>query len=138
MSDNVKITGGVLKHWFTDFIVNEIDEDGNVVFLSTVNGIVDEPLILNEEKKEEVLEGALVPINESLLEIIKSKLSDLNAELLINFIKGINEKIWEKSEMCTLTYISEKEKWKEVHQMIKEHFPTLETHSIQENGESLI
>jgi tRNA pseudouridine13 synthase len=42
--ENKEIEGGVIKHRYSDFIVNEIDEEGNVVYLTHKNGREDEKL----------------------------------------------------------------------------------------------
>jgi len=44
----------------------------------------------------------LIPINENLEEIVKKELEGDNAELLLSFIRNMNSKSMDKSELCTL------------------------------------
>lgn len=50
--ENTSISGGTIKHRFSDFIVNEIGLDGKVLYLTTKESNVNDPTPKEEEKVE--------------------------------------------------------------------------------------
>ena len=74
---------GVLKHRYSDFMVNEIDPQGNVVWLKTSNDKVvlpkkvspqDQLDNLNEESVEEILKNDFSILSEEDLALFKNYL----------------------------------------------------------------
>jgi len=147
--ENKLVKGGSLKHRYSDFIVNEVDPSGKVVFLSTKEGDLNDPYAEDrkeEEKKEQAAQDALteeekklvVPINQSQIDLVKSSLDSDNADILLSFIDRQNKELGEKNEILYFFHIDDKEKRTAIHKLIREQFPTLETHTTEIEGERKI
>lgn len=126
----------VLKHRYSDFIVNEIDVNGNVVWLKESNEDINNNNIISSEKKEGE-DGKIEELNEEKAdEIIKKIFSeflnekereDLN-KLIVNYIYKqhlINDSI-------EVNFIEDKDKRRQLHESIREHFPFLDSQTIED------
>ena len=99
----------VLKHRYSDFLVNEIGLDGKVVWIKESDSSPQEKLDEDKKKLEELTE-------EKVDEIIKSNFKDLISEeeiepfnkLIINYIY----KTYQINESIEINYIEEKDKRK--------------------------
>jgi chitinase len=80
------------------------------------------------------ISGSTIPIDVQTKEKISEVLDADNAELFMGFIERMNSESSDKSEMYSFMSIASKEKRKELHEMIRNHFPMLETHSLTEEG----
>ena len=127
----------VLKHRYSDFLVNEIDLDGKVVWIKESDSSPQEKLDEDKKKSEELTE-------EKVDEIIKNNFSDLISEeeinafnkLIINYIY----KTYQINESIEINYIEEKDKRKKLHENIRQYFPFLDSETIEnkENKEKKI
>ncbi|ORX91940.1 tRNA pseudouridine synthase D [Basidiobolus meristosporus CBS 931.73] len=111
---NASIPGftGIIKHRYTDFLVNEIDEEGQVVHLTDFSLPKSTPL---EPPKEEV---PLLSLEESV-----SNLTDLlgNAETPLE-IQKLFESKGEEPQHVFIEAIDDKEKRTKIHQFFKNAF----------------
>ena len=115
----------VLKHRYSDFLVNEIDVEGKVVWIKENNSNPQENL---KEKKEDLTE-------EKAEEILKNNFSELISQeelnnlekLIVNYIY----KTFQINESIQINYIEEKEKRKKLHEKIREFFPFLDSETIE-------
>ena len=127
----------VLKHRYSDFLVNEIGLDGKVVWIKESDSSPQEKLDEDKKKSEELTE-------EKVDEIIKNNFSDLISEeeinafnkLIINYIY----KTYQINESIDINYIEEKDKRKKLHENIRQYFPFLDSETIEnkENKEKKI
>ena len=116
----------VLKHRYSDFLVNEIGLDGKVVWIKESDEIPQEKNEL--VKKEDLTE-------EKAEEIIKNNFSDLMTQeetknfskLIINYIY----KTFQINDTIEINYIEEKDKRKKLHEKIREHFPFLDSETLE-------
>ena len=126
----------VLKHRYSDFIVNEIDVNGNVVWLKESNEDINDSNIISSEKKEGE-HGKIEQLNEEKAdEIIKKIFSsflnekereDLN-KLIVNYIY----KQHQINDSIEVNFIEDKEKRRQLHENIREHFPFLDSQTIED------
>ena len=115
----------VLKHRYSDFLVNEIDLEGKVVWIKDANANPQENI---KEKKEDLTE-------EKAEEIIKNNFTELISQeeinnlekLIINYLY----KTYQVNESIEINYIEEKEKRKKLHEKIREFFPFLDSETIE-------
>ena len=115
----------ILKHRYSDFIVNEIDINGKVIWIKDTQSIQENELnkIITEEKKEEITE-------EKTDKIIKEKFTELtesNKEKLYDFISNFINKQNTKDDFLILPYLENKEDRKKFHEKIRENFPFLDS-----------
>ena len=116
----------VLKHRYSDFLVNEIGLDGKVVWIREMDEIPQEK---NEVVKKEDL------TEEKAEEIIKNNFNDLlNQEETKNFSKLIINYIYKNfqiNDSIEINYIEEKDKRKKLHEKIREYFPFLDSETTE-------
>ncbi|XP_022642412.1 multisubstrate pseudouridine synthase 7 isoform X2 [Vigna radiata var. radiata] len=115
---------GVLKQRYSDFIVNEVDRDGTVVKLTSL----DAP----EEEPESVQENGIntcdaVVSYASRIESFKSLAGEPDAVLLEEFINKINAGGEDSFSPIVLSPDSDKSHRKAVHNFFKENFKFLVT-----------
>ena len=117
----------VLKHRYSDFLVNEIGLDGKVVWIkesesipSENNEILKKEEDLTEEKAEEI-------INKSFNDLLSQEEQKNFLKLIINYIY----KIFQINDSIEINYIEEKEKRKKLHENIREFFPFLDSETIE-------
>ena len=121
----------VLKHRYSDFIVNEIDIDGKVVWIKEKDNAV-ENIDTNkniEESKNELTE-------EKTSEIISTKFSQFLSE---KDKKNLNELIvkylykqHQINDFIIINFIDDKEKRKLFHEAIRENFPFLDSETVED------
>ena len=126
----------VLKHRYSDFIVNEIDVNGNVVWLKESNEDINDSNIISSEKKEGE-DGKIEQLNEEKAEEIIKKIfssflnekerEDLN-KLIVNYIY----KQHQINDSIEVNFIEDKEKRRQLHENIREHFPFLDSQTIED------
>ena len=117
----------VLKHRYSDFLVNEIGLDGKVVWIKESDTMAIEQKE-TEKKIEELTE-------EKAEEIIKNNFNDLMNEkeresfnkLIVNYIY----KTFQINESIEITYIEDKEQRKKLHEKIREYFPFLDSETVE-------
>ena len=122
----------ILKHRYSDFIVNEIDINGKVIWIKDTQSIQENELnkIITEEKKEEITE-------EKTDKIIKEKFTELtesNKEKLYDFISNFINKQNTKDDFLILPYLENKEDRKKFHEKIRENFPFLDSETFEEKN----
>ena len=127
----------VLKHRYSDFLVNEIGLDGKVVWIKESDTTPQNQEKKDEEKKEELTE-------EKVDEIIKNNFTELMSteeikkfrDLIINYIY----KTFQINESIEINYIEEKIKRKSLHENIRQYFSFLDSETIEnkENKEKKI
>ena len=117
MNDNKPILNGVVKHRYSDFIVNEIDTDGNIAMISRDVDVAKEIKEL-EETKEKKSEDSKQPeeekkteegpkkivVNEDAKTAVEEVLLD-DGPRLLEHIRKINEGLWERTEELALSNI---------------------------------
>ena len=121
----------VLKHRYSDFLVNEIGLDGKVVWIKEADSTIQEKK--DEDKKTEEL------TEEKVDEILKNNFEGLIPKEEINsFNKLITNYIYKTHQIndsIEINYIEEKDKRKKLHENIRQFFPFLDSETI-ENKES--
>ena len=121
----------VLKHRYSDFLVNEIGLDGKVVWIKEADSAIQEKK--DEDKKTEEL------TEEKVDEILKNNFEGLiPKEEIISFNKLITNYIYKTHQIndsIEINYIEEKDKRKKLHENIRQFFPFLDSETI-ENKES--
>ena len=121
----------VLKHRYSDFLVNEIGLDGKVVWIKEADSAIQEKK--DEDKKAEEL------TEEKVGEILKNNFEGLIPKEEINsFNKLIRNYIYKTHQIndsIEINYIEEKDKRKKLHENIRQFFPFLDSETI-ENKES--
>jgi tRNA pseudouridine13 synthase len=126
----------VLKHRYSDFLVNEIDMEGNVVWIKTDKKNENDKKVisntndnnLNSTTSEEEIEKL---INKNFLdtEIIKNKVDIQNLKSFIYNYYSDNE---ESQSQLTIEFIEDKNSRKLFHEKIRELFNFLETETLNE------
>ena len=127
----------VLKHRYSDFIVNEIDINGNIVWLKESNEDINNNNNIISLEKKEGENGKIEELNEEKTdEIIKKIFSeflnekereDLN-KLIVNYIY----KQHQINDSIELNFIEDKDKRRQLHENIREHFPFLDSQTIED------
>ena len=112
----------VLKHRYSDFIVNEIDINGKIVWLKDSNN---NTITNNNNNNENLTEESISNLLSTTFKPFLKTEEDHNKlfKFLINYIHKIhiiNDKI-------TLNYIEDKNIRKNFHEKIRLHFPFLES-----------
>ena len=127
----------VLKHRYSDFIVNEIDINGNIVWLKESNEDINNNNNIISLEKKEGENGKIEELNEEKTdEIIKKIFSeflnekereDLN-KLIVNYIY----KQHQINDSIEVNFIEDKDKRRQLHENIREHFPFLDSQTIED------
>ncbi|KAK4414247.1 Multisubstrate pseudouridine synthase 7 [Sesamum alatum] len=116
---------GVLKQRYSDFIVNEVDLDGNVVHLTSLEA----PSEIAEEKKErlvDLLDKDYAPTIESF----RALAGESDAEKLKDFINQIASGVNNRDEFILLSPCSDKSHRAAVHNFFKERLKLFVTDTI--------
>ena len=121
----------VLKHRYSDFIVNEIGMDGKVVWIKESPEDIKNQFVENKEgekNKEELTE-------EKAEEIIKNKFSQFldekERENLSKLVSNYLLKIHQANDSIEVTFVEEKDKRRQLHENIREFFPFLDSETIE-------
>ena len=117
----------VLKHRYSDFLVNEIGLDGKVVWIKESDSLPQEKK--EEEKKEELTEEKVEDIiNNNFKDLMSSEeeIKKFNT-LIINYIY----KTFQINESIEIKYIEEKDKRKKLHENIRQYFPFLDSETLE-------
>nr|GMD01314.1 multisubstrate pseudouridine synthase 7 isoform X2 [Ipomoea batatas] len=116
---------GILKQRYSDFIVNEVDLDGNVVHLTSL----DAPLEILEEKEVKVTDQ---PDKSYATEVesFRSLAGDSDADKLKNFIDKISSGVDVSDEYIILSPSSNKSHRTEIHNFFKERLKLLVTDTV--------
>ncbi|KAF7805197.1 multisubstrate pseudouridine synthase 7 [Senna tora] len=116
---------GVLKQRYSDFIVNEVDRDGNVVHLSSL----DAPAEIVEEKGMQTSDTTNISYA-SLIESFKSLAGNSDAELLEEFLNQLNSGGGDSVSPIVLSPDSDKSHRTAMHNFFKENFKFLVTDAV--------
>ncbi|XP_058213405.1 multisubstrate pseudouridine synthase 7 [Rhododendron vialii] len=116
---------GVLKQRYSDFIVNEVDLEGNVVHLTNLEA----PSEIAEEKKTK-MSDQLNKSYDTELESFKSLTSDSDADCLKAFVNQISSGVKDSLSPIVLSPSSDKSHRTAVHNFFKEHFTFLVTDTV--------
>ncbi|KZV54416.1 pseudouridylate synthase 7 [Dorcoceras hygrometricum] len=116
---------GILKHRYSDFIVNEVDLDGNIVRLTSL----DAPPEITEEKREKTCD---LLAKDYALEIEKFRVlaGDIDAEKLKAFIDQVSSNVGASNESIVLSPSSDKSHRTAVHNFFKEKLKFLVSDTI--------
>ena len=148
VNENTPILNATIKSRYSDFIVNEIDPDGNLAKLSRDEVIhFDENTKSREETKQPAEENKdddtgeqgpkKVEITDAAIEVINGLFGD-DSKGLIDYIQGINDGVLERTAQFTINHIDDKEKRTKIHQLFKDHLTDFETHTSEQDGERKI
>ncbi|KAE9448107.1 hypothetical protein C3L33_20004, partial [Rhododendron williamsianum] len=110
---------------YSDFIVNEVDLDGNVVHLTNLEA----PLEIAEEKKTK-MSDQLNKSYDTELESFKSLTGDSDADCLKAFVNQISSGVKDSLSPIVLSPSSDKSHRTAVHNFFKEHFTFLVTDTV--------
>lgn len=120
----------VLKHRYSDFIVNEINTKGEVVWIKTNSSEIQQ-IVLNEPKEEVMTEEKVDMIlnDPSFISLVPNEMEreSLN-KLIINFIYKQNT----ISDSIEIRYIEDKNKRKQFHEAIRNNFSFLDSETIED------
>ncbi|XP_059652720.1 multisubstrate pseudouridine synthase 7 isoform X2 [Cornus florida] len=116
---------GVLKQRYSDFIVNEVDLDGNVVHLTSL----DAPPEVLEEKKTD-LSDQLNKSYDTELELFRSLAGDTDADHLKAFIDQISSDVKDSVSPLVLSPNSNKSHRTAMHNFFKEKLKFLVTDTV--------
>ncbi|KAK7337896.1 hypothetical protein VNO77_18486 [Canavalia gladiata] len=119
---------GILKQRYSDFIVNEVDRDGIVVQLSSLDAPEEEPKSVQENGTD--TSGTAVVSYASQIESFKSLAGDPDAVLLEEFIDKINAGGEDGVSPIVLSPDSDKSHRKAMHNFFKENFKFLVTDTV--------
>ena len=120
----------ILKHRYSDFIVNEIGVDGKVVWIK--ESPQDIQLVENKEgdkeKKEELTEEKA---EEIIKNIFSEFLNEKEREGLSKLVSNYLLKVHVLNDSIEVTFMDDKEKRKKLHETIREYFPFLDSETIE-------
>ncbi|KAK6156992.1 hypothetical protein DH2020_011240 [Rehmannia glutinosa] len=116
---------GILKQRYSDFIVNEVDLDGNVVHLTSLEA----PLETAEEKKEKITD-ILDKDYSSEIESFRALAGDSDVEKLKYFVDQIGLGVNSNDESIVLSPSSDKSHRTAVHNFFKERLTFLVTDTV--------
>lgn len=122
----------VLKHRYSDFIVNEIGVDGKVVWIKeSLDDINTDNQIENkegEQKKEELTEEkADEIIKKNFSEFLDEKERESFSKLIVNYLY----KTHQINDSIEVKFIDNKDKRRQLHENIREYFPFLDSETIE-------
>ncbi|XP_024017328.1 multisubstrate pseudouridine synthase 7 [Morus notabilis] len=116
---------GILKQRYSDFIVNEVDTDGNVVHLTSL----DAPPETREETRTETIDAGTKSYT-SEIESFRCLAGDSDAESLEALINQINSGGGEEVSPIVLSPSSDKSHRTEIHNFFKKNFKFLVTDTV--------
>ncbi|KAK4410846.1 Pseudouridylate synthase 7 [Sesamum angolense] len=116
---------GILKQRYSDFIVNEVDLDGNVVHLTSLEA----PSEIAEEKKEKLVD-LLDKDYSPTIESFRALAGESDAEKLKDFINQIASGVNKHDEFILLSPCSDKSHRAVVHNFFKESLKLFVTDTI--------
>ncbi|KAL7157781.1 hypothetical protein ABFS83_02G099900 [Erythranthe nasuta] len=117
---------GILKQRYSDFIVNEVDMDGNVVHLTSLEAPPSEVAGEKKDKVSDQLEKDYAPEIESFRTLV----GDSDAENLKLFIDQISSGVKTNDESIVLSPSSDKTHRTAVHNFFKERLKFLVTDTV--------
>ncbi|XP_010256146.1 PREDICTED: multisubstrate pseudouridine synthase 7 isoform X2 [Nelumbo nucifera] len=120
---------GVLKQRYSDFIVNEVDSDGNVVHLTCLDAPqenVEEKQMIKEKEDSVQKEKNYT----SEIELFRALAGDSDAESLKAFVNQITSGVESDVSPIVLSPDSDKSHRTAVHNFFKEHFKFLVTDTL--------
>jgi len=120
----------VLKHRYSDFIVNEIGVDGKVVWIKESENDLNNQLVENKEgeKKEELTEEkAEEIINNNFSQFLDENEKESLSKLISNYIL----KIHQTNDSIEVNFIDDKDKRRQLHENIRQYFPFLDSETIE-------
>ena len=131
----------VLKHRFSDFIVNEIDEEGKVVWLKDDSlenkGKIGDVIETSEEENK----GKFEMTEEKAAEVIAEKFGDVleeeERERLEKFVVEYVNKMNKINDSFNVKYIENKEKRKAFHELIRGNFPFLDSETCEDKKKNV-
>lgn len=126
MNDDNKGFKCVLKHRYSDFLVNEIDTNNNVVWLKTdSNEFPNNPI--KEEKKELTEELASTIIKEQFPSLMSHEDSDKVSTLITKYLNKqncVNDKV-------EIAFIPDKKTRTKFHETLRDNFPFLDSETVE-------
>ena len=124
----------VLKHRYSDFIVNEIGVDGKVVWIKESQEDIRNEILENnnaegaKDNKEELTE-------EKASEIINNKFSVLlnenEREKLFKLICNYILKVHQLNDSIEVTFADDKDMRRQLHENIRQYFPFLDSEAVE-------
>ncbi|KAL3620839.1 hypothetical protein CASFOL_035751 [Castilleja foliolosa] len=124
--DEYKFSCYPLFSRYSDFIVNEVDLDGNVVRLTSFKA----PLEIVEEKKKEKITDILDKDYSSELDSFRSLAGDSDAEKLKSYVDQIGSAVNNNDESIILSPSSDKSHRTAIHNFFKERLTFLVTDTV--------
>ncbi|OVA05407.1 Pseudouridine synthase [Macleaya cordata] len=122
---------GVLKQRYSDFIVNEVDSDGNVVHLTSLDAPPEIYQNVEEKKEKEENEEKETNISyTSEIELFRSLAGDADAESLKALIAKITSGVKDDTSPIVLSPDSDKLHRTAVHNFFKANFKFLVTDTV--------
>ncbi|XP_065852993.1 multisubstrate pseudouridine synthase 7 [Euphorbia lathyris] len=121
---------GILKQRYSDFIVNEVDNDGNVVHLTSMD--VPPQMIEAVEEREKKVETQMGKSYASEIESFRSLAGDSDAESLETFVIQVTSATEDSNDISPilLSPSSDKAHRTAVHNFFKEKFKFLVTDTV--------
>ncbi|KAJ9535591.1 hypothetical protein OSB04_un001269 [Centaurea solstitialis] len=116
---------GILKQRYCDFVVNEVDLDGNVVHLTSLDAPI-ETVEEHETKKPDPLKGDQA----ADIELFRDLVGDSDANSLKEFIDNINSDAEDRATSIVLSPSSDKVHRTAVHNFFKERLKFLVTDTV--------
>ncbi|GMY20993.1 multisubstrate pseudouridine synthase 7 [Fagus crenata] len=114
---------GILKQRYSDFIVNEVDREGNVVHLTSL----DAPQEIGEETVSTIDDTTNTKSYASEIESFRSLAGDSDAKCLEDFINQINSGVQDDISPIVLSPDSDKSHRTAMHNFFKQNFKFLVT-----------
>ncbi|KAF6175045.1 hypothetical protein GIB67_039593 [Kingdonia uniflora] len=114
---------GILKQRYSDFIVNEVDLDGNVCRLTCLDAPIENGEEIKEEKQQKVT-------HEPEIELFRSLAGDANADSLKELIEQVTSGAVDDALPIVLSPDTDKPHRTAVHNFIKEKFKFLVTDTV--------
>ncbi|KAJ9564850.1 hypothetical protein OSB04_000816 [Centaurea solstitialis] len=116
---------GILKQRYCDFVVNEVDLDGNVVHLTSLDAPI-ETVEEHETKKPDPLKGDQA----ADIELFRDLVGDSDANSLKEFIDNVNSDAEDRATSIVLSPSSDKVHRTAVHNFFKERLKFLVTDTV--------
>ena len=149
-TDAVKLNCS-FKHRFSDFIVNEIDQKGDVVWWQSENANLQHWKMSNFEntvpvQEEEKVEGAepkeepdVITLAEEHLSVIKELFTEEDYALFLTYMEELKSGVIEKSALlCLESNYADKEKRAKIHGYFKSDVKKYETDTVVDHANQMI